>query len=105
MASWQTAERTGAFSHMDYSEVQKYAHAYSVQELLSQQHVRALDALAGALGILSSSAGGDPTKAPPVELERFRQQVIVLRSILAHRNRQHRVAVANLTAFRHVRLW
>jgi plasmid stability protein len=82
VASWQTAERTGAFSHMDYAEIQKYAHAYGVQELLSQQHVRALDALAGALGILSASPGGDPTKAMPVELERFRQQVIVLRSIL-----------------------
>jgi hypothetical protein len=81
-ASWQTAERTGAFAHMDYAEVQKYANVYIMQDFLVQQHRRALDALSAALGILATSEGGDPTKAPPAELERFRQQVVTLRSIL-----------------------
>jgi hypothetical protein len=81
-ASWQTADRTGAFSHMDYAEVQKYAGVYSMQEFIVAQHRRAIDALALALGILAASEGGDPTKAQPAELERFRQQVIALRSVL-----------------------
>jgi hypothetical protein len=81
-ASWQTAERTGAFAHMDYAEVQKYANVYTVQDFLVQQYRRALDALSAALGILAASEAGDPTKAPPAELERFRQQVVTLRSIL-----------------------
>ena len=63
-------------------EVQKLAAVYSFQEFLIAQHRRGLDTLAAALGILSASEGGDPTKAPPAELERFRQQVIALKSIL-----------------------
>ena len=81
-AAWQTAERTGAFAHMEYDEVQKYAGVYTIQELLTAQHRRALEALASSIGILTASEGGDPTKAPPAELERFRQQLVELRSIL-----------------------
>jgi hypothetical protein len=81
-ASWQTADRTGAFAHMDYAEVQKYASVYTMQDFLVQQHRRALDALSAALGILAAGDGGDPRNAPPAELERFRQQVVTLRSIL-----------------------
>ena len=81
-ASWQTAERTGALAHMNYAEVQKYASIYNFQEFLTQQYSRSLDALAAALGILAASEDGDPTKAPPAEIERFRQQVVTLRSIL-----------------------
>lgn len=81
-AAWQTAERTGAFAHMEYGEVQKYANAYSIQELLTSQHRRALEALARSIGILTASEDGDPTKAPPAELERFRQHIAELRSIL-----------------------
>jgi hypothetical protein len=81
-AAWQTAERTGAFAHMEYDEVQKYASAYTIQELLTGQHRRALEAIAGAIGILTASEDGDPTQAPAAELERFRQRVVELRSIL-----------------------
>ncbi len=80
-ASWQTAERTGALAHMDYAEVQNYAEAYRIQTLLQQQHGRALDGMAAALALLGSG-DGDPTKAPPADLERFRQQVMTLRSVL-----------------------
>ena len=81
-ASWQTADRTGALAHMDYAEVQKYAALYAFQDFLSSQHRRAIDAMAAALGILSNSEGGDPRAAPPSELERFRQELVALKSIL-----------------------
>ena len=81
-ASWQTAERTGAFAHMDYAEVQRYADLYSFQDFMSTQHRQAIDALAASIGILAASEGGDPTNAPPAEVERFRQQVVALKSIL-----------------------
>jgi plasmid stability protein len=79
-ASWQTAQRTGALSQMDYAEVQKYAHAYSVQSLLEQQDRRALELLSDALGFVAG--GSDPENAPRADLERFRQQITTLRSIL-----------------------
>jgi hypothetical protein len=81
-ASWQTAERTGALAHMDYAEVQKYATLYSFQEFLIQQQRHALQGLSAAIGILTSSPAGDPTKAPRPEIERFREQVVSLRSSL-----------------------
>src|SRR5262249_22355112 len=59
-AGWQTAERTGALAHMDYAEVQAYAALYSYQDLLTAQHRRALEALSAAIGIITSSEGGDP---------------------------------------------
>jgi hypothetical protein len=79
-ASWQTAERTGALAHMDYAEVQKYATLYAFQDFLIAQHRRALDTLIGAIGVVT--AGDDPTKTPPAEVARFREQIISLRSIL-----------------------
>jgi hypothetical protein len=79
-ASWQTAERTGALAHMDYAEVQKYAALYAFQEFLAAQHRRALDTLVGAIGIITGT--GDPQEASPAEIERFREQVVSLRSIL-----------------------
>jgi hypothetical protein len=81
-ASWQTAERTGALAHMDYAEVQKYAALYSFQEFLAEQHRHALDALSAAIGIITASEGGDPINARPPDLERFRDHVMSLRSIL-----------------------
>jgi hypothetical protein len=81
-ASWQTADRTGALAHMEYGEVQQYAALYGFQELLSSQYRRALDALTAALGVVADSPDGDPMKASPAELERFRQQVVTLKTIL-----------------------
>lgn len=81
-ASWQTAERTGALAHMDYAEVQKYATLYDFQNIIAAQHRRALDTMSMALGIIADSDGGDPTNASAAELERFRQQIVALKSIL-----------------------
>jgi hypothetical protein len=81
-ASWQTAERTGALAHMDYAEVQKYAALYSFQDFLTAEHRRALDALSAAIGIITSSERGDPTNASTADIQRFREQIVALRSIL-----------------------
>jgi len=67
---------------MDYTEVQKYAELYAFQEFLTEQHRHALGALSAAIGIITASEDGDPTKAAPADLQRFREQVISLRSIL-----------------------
>ena len=96
-ASWQTAERTGALAHMDYAEVQKYAALYTIQEFLAAQHRHALDVLISTLGILAASEGGDPHNAPPAELERFRQQVITLKSILFAEEQMARTAAKRYT--------
>lgn len=80
--SWQTAERTGALAHMDYTEVQKYATLYAFQEFLIQEQRRALEAMASTIGIMTASGDGDPQKAPKADIERFRDQIISLRSIL-----------------------
>jgi hypothetical protein len=91
-ASWQTAERTGALAHMDYGEVQKYATLYDFQNIIAAQHRRALDAMSMALGIIADSEGGDPTNAPASELERFRQQIVTLKSILFVEEQMSRTA-------------
>jgi hypothetical protein len=77
-ASWQTAERTGALSHMDYAEVQNYSRLYGRQELYSARQRLAVDQLGLAMGILQA----DPTEATPRDLELFRQRVIELRATL-----------------------
>jgi len=67
---------------LDYAKVQRYASVYTLQDLLTEQHRRALDALSEALGIVAASEGGDPTNASPAEIERFREQIVRLRSIM-----------------------
>ena len=62
--------------------MQKYATLYSYQEFLIQQQRRALEGLSAAIGIFNSTAAGDITKAPRAEIERFREQVVTLRSML-----------------------
>ena len=76
-ASWQSAERTGAVAHMDYSEVQEYSRLYGTQQLFADHQRRVLDRLGGALAIM---AAGDPHSAAVRDLEVFRQQVLALRS-------------------------
>ena len=60
----------------------KYATLYSYQDFLAEQHRRSLDALAGAIGMVTASEDGDPRKSSPADLQRFREQVILLRSLL-----------------------
>ena len=81
-ASWQTAERTGALAHMDYAEVKKYAALYAAQDFLAQQQRRAMEAMAATVGLVTASPDGDPEKLPVADLERFRNRIVALRSIL-----------------------
>ena len=80
MASWQTAERTGALAHMEYSEVQDYSRLYGAQQLFADRQAQMLERIAGALAIMGA---GDPHSAPVRDLELFRQQVLALRGGLA----------------------
>jgi len=79
-ASWQTAERTGALSHMPYAEVQKYSRVYSMQELYSDHQRQSLARLASALSL--TGAVGDPHKARPDDLRAFRTHVLDLQASL-----------------------
>lgn len=74
-ASWQSAERTGALSHMDYSEVQRYSRLYAFQELFAAQQRQAVQRLASAIAILSDTT---PHEAHPDDLRAFRQELLVL---------------------------
>jgi hypothetical protein len=78
-ASWQTAERTGALGHMEYDEVRRYSRIYSLQDVFTAHHQRALERMSGALTMI---AAGDPYKAAPKDLEAFRQHVLALRGDL-----------------------
>lgn len=78
---WRTAERTGALSHMDYAEVQKFSKLYDWQDLVEEQQRDMVGLLASASAILSSDF--DPDKANPRDLEAFRANVIRLRATLS----------------------
>lgn len=93
-ASWQTAERTGALAHMDYREVQKYATLYAFQEFLIQQQRRALEAMTATIGIMTASEDSDLSKASAAEIERFRDRVVTVRSILFVEGQLARAATA-----------
>jgi hypothetical protein len=74
-AGWQSADRTGALSHMDYSEVQKYARLYAFQELFAAQQRQAVQRIASAIAILSDA---NPHDAQPDDLRAFRQHLLAL---------------------------
>jgi hypothetical protein len=77
-AAWQSAERTGALSHMDYAEVQELSRLYGWQELVATHQRTALEHLTQASGYLTV---GEPTKDMGVkDFEAFRSQVMTLRA-------------------------
>jgi hypothetical protein len=77
--SWESAERTGALSYMDYTEVQGYSRLYSAQDLLASHQRRGFERMAAAISVFGS---GDPTLAPAKDLEVFRQHVLGLKADL-----------------------
>ncbi len=79
--SWRTAERTGALSHMEYSEVQKYSKLYDFQDLIVEQQRN----LVGQLGLVTAilSPDFDPDNPNPRDLELFRERAMTLRAALA----------------------
>lgn len=78
--SWRTAERTGALSHMEYAEVQRYSKLYDFQEFFVQQQRQAVSQLSLASSLLGP--GFDPDKPNRVELEAFRERAKALRAAL-----------------------
>ncbi len=91
MSGWRTAERTGALSHMDYGEVQRLSILYDQQELLVAQPRGMLNLLSEAMSILAP--GFDPDRANFDDVERFRERMMRLRSILfIHRQLATRLA-------------
>jgi len=77
-ASWQSAERTGALSHMNYDEVQQYSKVYGTQDLFLSRQRQTLDKLAAAATLLKADKG--PDSLPADDLRLFRTRVQDLRS-------------------------
>jgi hypothetical protein len=75
-SSWTTAQQTGAFGHMAYGDVQKYAAAYDLQDLYQAQQRRSLEHLSDALVLVS--AGIDPETAAKPDLEKFRDRLLTM---------------------------
>jgi hypothetical protein len=79
-AGWRSAERTGALSHMPYSEVQRYSLIYDLQEQYTEQQRAMILQLASASAFLSGDF--NPDNPNPRDLEAFRDRVLQLRSML-----------------------
>lgn len=77
-AGWDSAGRTGALSHMDYADVQKYSRLYSHQDLFATQQVRSMDHITAALAIFADDV--DPLSAKPADLERFRERLLAMKA-------------------------
>jgi hypothetical protein len=78
--SWRTAERTGALSHMEYAEVQRYSKVYDFQDLFVQQQRNILTMLSSASALISENF--DPDKPNLKDLEVFRDRVMQLRAAI-----------------------
>ena len=90
-AGWHSAERTGALSHMPYTEVQRYSLLYDLQDLYTEQQRALLGQLAAASSILSGDF--NPDNPNPKDLEDFRNRVLQLRShLVIHEQMARRLA-------------
>jgi hypothetical protein len=90
-SGWRTAERTGALSHMDYDEVQRYSRLYDFQDLLLEQQRRFVSQLGEATAILGSDFNPDNPNVK--DLEFFRERVMVLRAgLTVHEQMAKRLA-------------
>lgn len=78
--AWHTAERTGALSHMEYAEVQRYSKLYDFQDLFVEQQRLILAQLSSASAILQGDF--NPDKPNPRDLELFRERVMQLMASL-----------------------
>ena len=72
-AAWETATRTGAIAHMDYSEVQGYAGLYSNQAVFTAQQMRTLERVTSAI-----SLAGRVDEVTSKELEILHQDLLHL---------------------------
>jgi len=77
--SWQTAQQTGALSHMDYDEAQKYSGLYSRQDLFIAMQSKAIDLVATAITFIRQTVGPE---ADPQDVRRFREELLLLQANL-----------------------
>jgi hypothetical protein len=75
-ASWQTAERTGALSYMEYADVKEYNELYELQDVVVESQRALVARLSGLLAFIGGSEGGDPSKSRAQDLEAFRTRVL-----------------------------
>lgn len=78
--SWQTAQQTGALSHMEYDEAQKYSGLYYRQAMFDVQQTKAIDLVASASTLMAGSF--DPTTAERQDVMRLREQLMLLQANL-----------------------
>jgi len=74
-ASWQTAERAGAFAYMDYGDLQRYSGVYRLQGIYLEHQRRLIAELAGVLPFVRYLAGDH---AAPRNLEALRDRLMAL---------------------------
>ena len=78
LASWRTAELTGALALMEYRDVQTLSQLYDFQDLYIAEQRRTLSRLSVAL----TGVARDPTKAARADIEAFRHEVLALQAAL-----------------------
>ena len=74
-ASRTTAEVTGAFGHMDYADVEKYASIYSLQELFDRAQNRTNESFVSALAGVRMLTEAE--KADPQQVRQWQTQIRV----------------------------
>ncbi len=80
VASWNTAEHTGALALMGYAQVKKYSKVYGAQQQFNQLQDKELESTIAALQVFR--AGADPNKLSDRELEAEKQQVMTTLAFL-----------------------
>ncbi len=68
-----TAEVTGAFGHMDYAEVERFASVYGLQQAFNRAQERANESFVTALGGVALLA--NPEKADPEQARQWKTQI------------------------------
>lgn len=79
-ASWESAERTGALSHMDYAQVRRYASLYAAQDAVLAAHT----GLAGRFSTLVAAGDALKSSDPAARLDDLRRgRVSILEFVIA----------------------
>jgi hypothetical protein len=96
--SWESAERTGALSYMDYAQVKEYAVLYAAQDLVLASH-NELTRRFPSLGSIAQSLDIANPRARPDDLYRSRASILeYLVAIGAHRFMAHGLSKKYLSA-------
>lgn len=79
-SGWRSAQQTGALSHMDYGEVQRYSGLYSLQELFTTEQRKAVDFVAVSSLLIAQSV--EAAKPDPQDVRQLKGQMVLLRANL-----------------------